>query len=73
MHIEPFTVRLPLGFRQRIRASAEINRRSMNAEIVYHLERALGAPEEGAAEDTTSPRLCHDNSLKGKLDEWSTD
>lgn len=38
---EPLTVRLPLGMRQRLADSAKANRRSMNAELVVHLEAAL--------------------------------
>lgn len=38
---ERFNVRLPDGLRERLRASAAENRRSMNAELVFHLDRAL--------------------------------
>lgn len=34
-------VRLPDGLRDRIKAAAKDNIRSMNAEVVFHLERAL--------------------------------
>lgn len=35
-------VRLPNGMRDRIKELAATNRRSMNAEIVHHLEKAIG-------------------------------
>jgi hypothetical protein len=38
---ERFQVRMPDGLRDRLRASAEENRRSMNAELIFHLDRAL--------------------------------
>tara|TARA_R110000751_G_scaffold307812_1_gene431825 strand:+ start:15517 stop:15900 length:384 start_codon:yes stop_codon:yes gene_type:complete len=42
---ERFIVRLPDGMRDRIRAAAEANNRSMNAEIVSVLEERFPAPE----------------------------
>lgn len=55
---DPFSIRLPIGMRDRIRTNAEANRRSMNAEIVHYLDRALaGEPEaKGAASGATDPR-----------------
>ncbi|NVM41943.1 Arc family DNA-binding protein [Ochrobactrum intermedium] len=38
---ERFNVRMPDGLRERLRISAEMNKRSMNAELVFHLDRAL--------------------------------
>lgn len=38
-------LRLPDGMRDRIKAAAEMNNRSMNAEIVAALERAFPVPE----------------------------
>lgn len=38
---EKFNLRLPDGMRDRLRASAEENCRSMNAELIFHLDRAL--------------------------------
>lgn len=46
-------VRLPDGMRDRIKEEAERNRRSMNAEIIFHLHRAFFDPlemKEGAAQ-----------------------
>jgi len=37
---ERFMIRMPDGLRDKIRAVAEKNRRSMNAEIILQLERA---------------------------------
>lgn len=39
--LDKFMVRLPEGMRDRLRLSAEDNRRSMNAELIFHLDRAL--------------------------------
>jgi len=47
-----FPLRLPDGMRDRIKEEAVKNCRSMNAEIVFHLRRALSDPpemKEGAA------------------------
>ena len=43
-------LRLPDGMRNRIKAEAANNRRSMNSEIVFHLERIYGAEEVAAGE-----------------------
>lgn len=43
---DQFMLRLPDGLRARIKEVAEKNRRSMNAEIVLQLERALFDPLE---------------------------
>lgn len=42
---EALNLRLPSGMRDRIKVAAALNRRSMNAEVVFRLERfeALGA------------------------------
>ena len=37
---DKFVVRLPDGMRERVKAAAELNKRSMNAEIVATLEEA---------------------------------
>lgn len=41
---EQYIVRLPDGMRERIKEEADRNHRSMNAEIVFHLQRALFDP-----------------------------
>ena len=40
-NLDKFMVRFPDGLRERLAASARANRRSMNAELVVHLEAAL--------------------------------
>lgn len=48
---DKYILRLPAGMRDRIRERAVANRRSMNAEIVHYLDRALDVqPVEGAGE-----------------------
>lgn len=46
--LDQFVVRLPDGMRDRIKAAADANNRSMNAEIVSALELAYPAPEDPA-------------------------
>lgn len=43
--LDQFVVRLPDGMRDRIKAAAEANNRSMNAEIIATLEEKYPAPE----------------------------
>lgn len=47
-----FMLRMPDGLRERIKTNAEINRRSMNSEIILHLENALESAKQpqGAAQ-----------------------
>ncbi|MFG1331119.1 Arc family DNA-binding protein [Xanthobacter autotrophicus] len=37
-------LRLPDGLREKIRAAAKASRRSMNAEVIFHLLQALESP-----------------------------
>lgn len=64
-----FSMRLPDGLRDRLKNAAAKNRRSMNSELIYHLEAALGhsAPEaagEGFA-DTTPAASSNTTALQG--------
>lgn len=62
---QQLNIRLPAGMRERIRVKAEANRRSMNSEIVYYLDRALAAEErKGPAEAATSPSHGHQHVLE---------
>ena len=55
------TVRMPDKMRERIRRQAAANHRSVNSEVVYHLDRALAAEEaKGPASAPTLP--SHDQS-----------
>ncbi|MFD9897492.1 Arc family DNA-binding protein [Mesorhizobium sp. NPDC059025] len=58
---EKYIIRFPDGMRERIRECAAENRRSMNAEIVHYLDRALSehAQTKGPAEAATSPSHDH--------------
>lgn len=58
-----FIVRLPDGMRDRIKAAARANGRSMNAEIVFLLERSF--QENGPAEAATSPSHVTKTPAKG--------
>ncbi|MCE6951690.1 Arc family DNA-binding protein [Cereibacter sphaeroides] len=44
-------LRLPEDLALRLRNAATLNRRSMNAEIIFHLERAL----QGTSSPSTEP------------------
>lgn len=58
LNAEQYPLRMPIGMRERIRKSAEENRRSMNSEIVHHLDRALAEENEnGPAATAIAPDL----------------
>ena len=42
---DQYALRFPAGMRDDVKALAVANRRSMNAEIIFHLERALASSE----------------------------
>lgn len=56
---EKYIVRFPDGMRDRLRQQAKANRRSMNSEIVHHLDRALAAENENGPDEVaaSSPSL----------------
>lgn len=49
---DKFIVRLPDGMRDQLAAAAKANRRSMNAELIIHLERGLTAPTPSPQTDS---------------------
>lgn len=49
---DKFMLRLPDGLRDHIRCEADRNCRSMNAEIVFQLNRAYAQPETKKADAT---------------------
>lgn len=51
---DKFMVRLPDGMRERLAAAARANRRSMNAELIVHLETALAASNAQPAKPATA-------------------
>lgn len=58
---DQYPLRMPPGMRERIRQSAENNRRSMNSEIVHLVDRALAAENEnGPAATAIAPSQEHD-------------
>ena len=52
---DQYMLRLPGGMRDRIKAAAEGNNRSMNAEIVARLEKSFQPPESLSLTLPTSP------------------
>lgn len=48
-YLDQFTVRLPEGWRDKIKMAAIKNKRSMNNEIIHQLEKAYDAEENRAA------------------------
>lgn len=56
---ESLFVRFPPGMRDRLRARAAANRRSMNSEIVHVLDRALAAGEEENGPAAVAPAPSH--------------
>ncbi|WP_072339622.1 Arc family DNA-binding protein [Devosia enhydra] len=64
--LDKIMLRLPDGMRDRIRNKAAANRRSMNAEIVHYLDRALVAEEaSGALGAATPARRDHPHPVQG--------
>ncbi|WP_371136115.1 Arc family DNA-binding protein [Devosia sp.] len=60
------TVRIPSDLRNRLRTSATTNRRSMNSEIIHHLDCALEAQKtKGAAGSAIPPRHDHTQTDEG--------
>ena len=57
---DTFNVRLPTGMRDAIRQAAAASHRSMNSEIVFHLEKAMAATGEGLA--NTAPAAASSNN-----------
>jgi hypothetical protein len=47
--IAPLGVRMPPELKDRLKSSAQENRRSLNAEVVLRLEESLAAEEKGKA------------------------
>lgn len=67
---EGVNVRLPDGMRDRLRRNAVANHRSLNAEIVHHLDQALGAVEaKGPAGTAIPPGQGSSNPHQEKADE----
>lgn len=59
---DQFNIRMPPRMRPRIAKMAKANHRSMNAEIVFHLERALEAqakPATGESLQAKAPAAGH--------------
>lgn len=65
---ERFQVRLPDGMRDRLRAEAEANKRSMNAEIVARLEASLLPQEVLERPEHSKTPPTEDNTLYVLLD-----
>jgi hypothetical protein len=62
-YADQFVVRMPNGLRDRIALSAKQNLRSMNAEIVLHLLRAMGDDATGAGLATSTPAASPNNAV----------
>ncbi|MCH4540221.1 Arc family DNA-binding protein [Ochrobactrum sp. A-1] len=52
---DKFMLRLPSGWREKIKREAEKSERSMNAEIVFQLKRAYGANEKERSNGLVNP------------------
>ncbi len=65
-----FNLRMPIGMRPRIAALAKSNHRSMNSEIIFHLERVLDAQIEAVAENSLqagSATVPNNSALQGVM------
>lgn len=49
--MDQFVLRLPAGLREKVKESADRNIRSMNSEIVFHLQRAVAEQEANEKAD----------------------
>jgi len=56
---DQYMLRFPPGLRERVKQSASVNHRTMNAEMIHHIEAAVGKAK-GPAEAPTSP--SHDQN-----------
>lgn len=65
--IDKLLVRFPEGMRDKIKAEAEKNKRSMNAEIIDRLERSFSSPK-AADEDFRLPPATEKNTIYLVLD-----
>lgn len=66
--MDQFMLRFPDGMRQRFKAMAALNRRSLNSEVVFHLERALAsaaATTEGSLQARTPAVALDETALQG--------
>lgn len=78
---DKFVLRLPDGMRERLKAEAEANKRSMNAEIVARIEDSFEARQrmdagiQGVTEllTTVIARVASDMRREGKTPEEFTD
>jgi hypothetical protein len=66
---EGINVRLPEGMRDRIKISAVANKRTMNNEVVFRLERDFNQEAKGPAGASTPPSHGSNNSPEGRDDE----
>lgn len=59
---DKFMLRLPEKMRNTIKETAARNHRSMNSEIIFHLEKVFGGQETGAASANSSPVSVSNNA-----------
>lgn len=52
---DKFVIRLPEGMRDRIRQNAEANRRTMNAEILHYIDKAMASETKTTTKQGSSP------------------
>jgi hypothetical protein len=59
---DQYMLRFPEGMRQKLKALAALNRRSLNSEVIFHLDRALAnetATEALVGASTSAAALTH--------------
>lgn len=52
---DKFVIRMPEGMRERIRQNAEASRRTMNAEILHYIDKAMSPETKTATEQGCNP------------------
>lgn len=60
---DQFMIRFPDGMRQQLKSMAALNRRSLNAEVIILIERALrGEQAAGTDPEKASPAADHNDA-----------
>ena len=71
---DKYIVRLPEGMRERIKAAAEANNRTMNAEIVARLQASFNKPSFNlAGEPSSAGGLLGPNGIQAFLEQQKID
>lgn len=65
---DKFMLRLPNGMRERVRVASELNKRSMNAEIVARLESSFAMAAMRDALDPDAPTEAQEIAIQNDME-----